>query len=544
MRTRFLSGLAGLCLLLAAVPARAADPKPINPGLIVRIKPISALMEDARYLADLADKGDDFKITVGDLYKSLLKDKSLEGIDVTRPLGAYAEIAADGISSPAVVLIPIADETTFLNFIKGKDLTPKKDDDGAYTVDIPKSQIGPAYLRFANKYAYVTVLNKDNIAAARLLEPSKVLPAKFNGAVSVTLDVDKLPDELKKMIITQSANYLALQKDEKRPQDTKAVQQLRAAALDEARDWIKLVVNEGGELGLVVDVNRATGDLSASLSLTGKKGTKLAKSFADFGAARSIGASLIGKDSAANFLIHLSLPETLRKAAEPVVDEFSKKAIEEEQDKDKRAVAEKMLKVLAPTFKSGELDLGFNLRGPSPKGLYALVIAAKVKDGAALETSVKDIFSKLPENERKKVKLDFAKVGNTNIHQVMGGEVDEKMKAVFGDGPGYIAMREDALLVALGDGALEAMKEAVQGKPAASKTLQLELSATRLLNLAKLAPPEQRKAAEDAAGKAFAKDKDADKVTLVLEAGDALKLHVNMKAAVVRLLSHYFSQQR
>jgi hypothetical protein len=274
--------------------------------------------------------------------------------------------------------------------------------------------------------------DKANIAPGILLDPSKVLPAKLPGSLSVSLDIDKIPDELKKTAIGQTANALAELKEKPvQPGETEAQHKLQVATLDEITDWVKMVLNDGGEVTLTFDVDQSKGDLSLSLSLAGKEGTKLAKVFTDLGSAKSVGAGLIGKDSAANVLFHMALPERIRKAMEPVIDEGLKKAVDEEQDKDKRAVTEKMYKALAPTLKTGEFDMGFNLRGPSSKGLYAMVTAVKVKDGA-----------------------------------------------------------------------------------------------------------------EQAAKKAFAKDKDADKMTLVLEAGDALKLRFKMKAALVTFFGYLAEHQQ
>jgi len=542
MRMRLLPGLAGLCLLLAVVPVRADDPKPIVPGVLVRIKPIEALVDDARYLAELADKADEFKMYEG-VYKSMLKDKSLEGIDITRPIGAYGEIGPNGIDSRFVILVPIADEKTFLEFIKSKNLTPEKNEDGSYKVDVPNSPLGSAYFRFVNKYAYITMGDKDNIAPASLPEPSKVL-GKVVSVVSVTVDIDKIPDELKKVMIGQMANGLAEQKDElKKNQDpnmTPAQLKLQEATLDEVADVFKMVINDGGELTLSTDIDRQKGDLSMSLGLAGKDGTKLAKTFSDLGAAKSVGAGLLGKDSAANALFHFSLPERIRKAAEPVYEEGAKKALEEEKDKDKRAAAEKLYKVLSPTLKSGEFDIGVNLRGPSSKGQYALVMAMKVKDGAAIDKTLKDLIPTLPEKDRKNITLDFAKVGDVSIHKVESAELDEKAKEAFGDGPAYFAIRDDAAMVALGDGALEALKDALSGKAGPSKALQFEASMSRLV---KLAPKEQQKVYEEAAKKAFAKDKDGDKITFVVESGKALKVRFHMKAALVTFFGYVAEHQ-
>jgi hypothetical protein len=539
MRMRLLTGLAGLCLLLsAAAPARAADDKPTAPTFFVRTKSIENLVADARYLAEVADKADDFKQYEG-VYKSMLKGNSLEGIDITKPIGAYGFIGANLVDSKVVVLVPIADEKAFLDFLTSKNINPDKDKDGVYSVTVPNVP-QTVYFRFANKYAYVTLDDKDNIAPKAQLDPGKVLPNNPTSVLSMTVDIDKIPTELKKVMIGQSANQIAGLKDKKEEGETDAQHRLRIAMADEAADLVKTLVNDGGELTLSWDIDRAKGDLSMSLSLTGKPETKLSKMFADLGAAKSVGAGLIGKDSALNGLVHLSVPERVRKAMEPVIDEGLQKAVEEEKDKEKRDAAEKFFKVIAPTLKAGEFDFGVNLRGPTPSGKYAMVAAAKVRDGSAINQTLKDIVKTLPEKDRKNVTLDFAKAGNVSIHKVEGGELDPQAKEVFGDGPAFFAIRDDAAMVALGEGALEALKEALAGRPGPSKALQFEASVDRLW---KLAPPDERKVAEEAAKKAFAQKQGADKVTVVLEGGRSLKLTFKAKAGIVAFFAYLAEHQ-
>jgi hypothetical protein len=536
---RLLTGLAGLCLLLsAAVPARAADDKPAAPTFFVRMKSIENLVADAKYLAEVADKADDFKQYEG-VYKSMLKGNSLEGIDITKPIGAYGYLGANLVDSKVIALVPVADEKAFLDFLATKNIKPEKDKDGVYSLNLPNLP-QTVYFRFDNKYAYVTLDDKNNIDPKALLEPGKVLPNNATSVLSVTVDIDKIPAELKKVIIGQSANQIAGLKDMKQEGETDAQQRLRIAVADEAADLVKTLVNDGGELTLSWDVDRTKGDLSLSLGLSGKPDTKLAKMFADLGAAKSVGAGLIGKDSALNGLVHLSLPERVRKAMEPVIDEGFKKALEEEKDKDKRDAGEKVFKAIGPTLKAGEIDFGVNLRGPTTSGKYAMVLAAKVQDGAGLNQTLKDVVKVLPEKDRKNVTLDFAKAGNVSIHKVEGSELDQQAKDVFGDGPAFFAIRDDAVMMALGDGALEALKDALAGKPGASKPLQFEASVDRLW---KLAPPDERKVAEEAAKKAFAQKPGADKITVVLEGGKSLKLSFKAKAAIVTFFAYLAENQ-
>src|SRR5262249_42177737 len=310
MRMRLLTGLAGLCLLLAAAPARATDDKPTAPTFFVRTKSIENLVADAKYLAEVADRSEDFKMYEG-VYKSMLKGNSLEGIDITKPIGAYGFLGANLVDSKVIVLVPIADEKAFLDFLTTKNINPDKDKDGVYSVNLPNvPQTG--YFRFANKYAYVTLDDRENIAPKTLLEPGKVLPNNPTSVLSMTVDIDKIPAELKKVMIGQSANQIAGLKDKKQEGETDAQHRLRIAMADEATDLVKTIVNDGGELTVSWDIDRAKGDLSMSLSLTGKPDTKLAKMFADLGGAKSVGAGVVGKDPAAYGLVHLTTPERVR----------------------------------------------------------------------------------------------------------------------------------------------------------------------------------------------------------------------------------------
>jgi hypothetical protein len=351
--------------------------------------------------------------------------------------------------------------------------------------------------------------------------------------VAFSLDIDKLDREMKKIVIGQTSAQFATLKDMKMPDETDAQHQFRIALLDEIEDWMKMLLNDGGELTIALDVDQQKDDLSVSLSLAGKRGTPLAKKFTDLGAAKSIGAGLVGKDSAANMLMHLSLPDRVAKALAPVIDEGLKKVVEDEKDKDKREAAEKVFKVLAPTLKSGEVDFGVNLRGPSAKGQYAVVGALKIKDGAAVEKTLRDLIPTLPEKERKAIKLDFARSGSVNIHRIEGGDIDANAKEMFGEGPGFFAVRDDAIMFAIGDGALEAIKDALAGKPAASKGMQFEVSLNRV---AKLAAKENQNV-EEAAKKAFGQNPDSDKITLALEGGESLKLRLTAKGGLVTFIA-------
>jgi len=336
----------------------------------------------------------------------------------------------------------------------------------------------PLYFRFAHKYAYITALHKDILDKDKLLAPAKVLPAGEIGDLSLTVNIDRIPDNIKELGLSGLDNQLAGAKEKLPKQGSETEQKFREAMIDEFGVSIKSLFTNGGATTLRLDVDRKTADLSLSMSVTGKPDSPLATTIKNLGQTKSSTASLIGSNSAMHGVLTLSLPAALRAQLGPMIDEGQKKAIEKETDKSKREALSALFQALRPTLKSGELDIAADLRGPNDKGLYSAVAGIKVKDGAAIDKTFRKIVADLPAEERKAVKFDVEKVGAVGIHRVTPDKNDKNTKDTFGDNPVYFAVREDAFLVGLGDKAVGESRERVR---AAFAGLGLALPAKRII---------------------------------------------------------------
>jgi hypothetical protein len=531
MRTRFLPGLVLICLAATPFAARAADPKPL-PSFVARMKSIDGLLDDLKYIAKLANKENE-AVQLERMLRDAGDKNGLEGIDVKKPIALYGRIGANLADSEIVVMLPVADEKAFLALLNRYEVKADKDKDGIYTVKderLEQAKVS-AYFRFANNYAYITANNAKFIAKDKLMLPAQVLPTDKLTTLSLTLSIDQIPEELKQIALGQFELHLGNAKEETMPNETEAQKKFRIAALDETAIVVKQLLTDGQDLSLSFDIDRKTEDISLALTLSGKSGSALAKSIEDLGKAKSIGAGLIGPDSAMNMLVYLMMSDTLKKAFEPVIDEGFKKALETESDKTKRAIANRFLKLIDPTFKSGELDLGLNLRGPNANGFYAGVGALKLKNGLALEKEIKDLLKDAPAEDKKDLDVDFEKVKDVSIHRIRPGkDYSDDAKKIFGENPVYVAFRDDAIFLSMGEGGLAAIKDAITGQAKPSKTLQFEIAMGRI---AKLAPPEEQPETTNAAKKAFATAKNGDRITLSVEGGKSLKLRAAMKAQVV-----------
>jgi hypothetical protein len=539
-------------LLFVARPATTAEPKAgpkaagpkeavpkgkaLKPAFVVRLKALDELIADGRYLFALADQ-EEYGKQLEKLLQSRAGPKGLEGLDTKKPIGLYGNLKDKLPQSEVVLLLPIADEKAFLGVLENLDLKPEKGKDGLYKMDVEGVPF-PVLFRFANGYLYGTLQAKENSAAAldkaRLPLPASVLGGGGSELLSLTLHIDQFPASFKQMASGLIDTKLDELKDEEPPGETAAQKAAREATLEEVGRQLKAVLTDGAALTARVDVDRKKHDLSLSLGLSGKPGSGLAGDIAALGALKSVPAGLIGRGSAAHGSVTMQLPAKVRKVLGPAVDDAFKKIAAQAKDKDPGGLADVALDALRPTAKAGLLDAGFDLRGPGKGGKYTAVAAIQVADGEGIEKALQTVAAKLPAKARAPLTLDFAKAAGVNIHRLTPekGKGDAKTKELLGEGPVYFAVRKDAVLVGLGEDALEALKAALGTAPKVGHPIQFEVSLARV---AKLLAPEQ-KAAPDAAKKAFTTP-GSDKVSLSLEADTALRLKLSAKGQVITFIS-------
>src|SRR5262249_17698022 len=145
-----------------------------------------------------------------------------------------------------------------------------------------------------------------------------------------------------------------------------------------------------------------------------------------------LAAAVLSRDSAMSGLARVTLPPQLAKAFAAAVDEHARQDLKKQSDDTARQLGENLLKAALPTLEAGEIDLAFDLRGPSQKGIYTLVAAGAVKKGKDVEKSLRDIARSLPEDAKKRVKLDADSQGGAAIHSI-DMSADENFRRVLGE---------------------------------------------------------------------------------------------------------------
>ena len=534
MRSRLVPFLALACLV--CVPAVRADdakaPKKTAPALIVRIRSLDSILGDVGYLAAQVGKEEEAKQGI-EMLKERIGSKGLEGIDTKKPMGGYVFAGPNGTDSYGAFMLPIKDEKAVLDVLANAGFKAEGNKDGLYTIKDARVKV-PIFFRFANGYAYIAPLSELGLAKAKLLAPADVLPEKETALLSATIRVDQIPDTIKEVGLGQLGLRLADIREQHADKGTPAQKELIDKSAREANAQIKSIVNDGRELTIRLDVDQKKNDLALSFSFDGKPGTKLASEIADLAKRQSLFAALAGKDSAISLLLSYAFPERVQKAMGPAVDDAIKSIVEKAQDDTHKQIAEKLLRVLAPSIKAGEIDAAFDLRGPSSNKHYTLVGGIKLKNGAEVEKTLKEIITGLPEQVRDLVKFDADKAGETAIHKLdFDHFMDDNARTILGNGAVYVALRANAIYFGAGENGLDAIKGAINAKPGTAAVLQWNLS---LAKLASLMIKEQPGAAK-AAAEAFGKNAGQDKIQFSVTGGSALKAEIRAKTAVLKFFA-------
>lgn len=530
MCKRWLSCLPLFVLLAAPLSAQATQPKQEQPTVVVRLKSLDSLFDNIRLVVNPLLKKD-FAGELEELIKTKVGPKGLEGIDPKRPIGLYGKIVADLTKVSAVVMLPVDDEKTFLTTLDNLNFKSEKDATGLYTV---KQNALPVdvFFRFANKYAYVTMLDSEAIDPKNLAEPRTVFAKELRGFLSVSLRLEQIPDAVKQMILQGVAEKLDAALEKKGDNETKAQHTFRVALIREVGKQLTAAVRDGKDLDFEVDVDKRAEVLRVDVQLTGQPNSELAGTISRIGEAKSLFGGLMHKDAALNVLLNVSLPEKLREALNLVIDEGGKKAVEETKEEGKKIQVAKLLEALMPSLKSGELDAAVSLRGPSIEKTYTLVAAVKMREVNALTTTLLALLKDFPKTEQVLIKLNAAKVGDVNIHRIDAqAQFDAKTKAAFGDNPIYVAFRKDAVFVVLGDDGLAAIKGAIAAPATSGPPIQFEMSLSRMAQVFATTDAD-RKTAEKLlrAGK-------SDRVRVTLEGGASLRIRLEAHLSVLETLS-------
>jgi hypothetical protein len=538
MLRRRVLGLALLIPFLSPFPVRAGDkPAKTPPTVVVRVKSLQTVIDHAKLLTALAGR-EGIANQIEGLIKAKVGAKGLSGVDPDRPFGFYGSIGKELNDVVGVLVVPIADEKEFLSTLENFNYPAKKGKDDLYTISVGNiaSPLPDVQLRFSNKYAYFSALNPDALKKTNLADPGSLFPAQQTASVSATLRLDQIPPTAKDILRAQVEQELEKAKEKGPKGESAAQREFRLKALDELAKRVDMILEQGAESSVELDVNKEKNEFSASFRLSGKAGTELAKAIQKAGQDKSLFGSFPKEGTAARGHLHFLLKEDMAKAFEKAILDNMEKGVNKISDEDKRKQAQAVIDGLKPTLRAGEIDSAVSFYGPGPKKHFGLVVAIKLREGDKLAKTVRELaeqtLKEIPPAEAAKIKLDAETVAGVKIHRIDAQEnYDAKAKEVFGDNPLYVAFRSDAVFIAVGEDALTPLKKAVADQ-------QAEVAPVFLfeVSLVRLAPLMAKKEAEAKALQELLKSEEDGTIRFTVTGGAALQAQLTTRLSVVRLI--------
>ena len=527
MRQVFLVLLAALTLSLTNTTR--ADDETAGPALEIRLRAVNDLLTSFEYIGESVGKGDEVKQAAA-LVKAFAGPKGVEGIDIKRPFGFYGIVTPNVVDSPLVLMIPVADNEAFVNLLSGRlMLSPEKGDDGIYSLDVPNFN-PKVYFTFANKYVYATVLNKKSIDPKTLIDP-KTFFAKDDGSVmSITIHNDRIPEAVRKPVLGQIEQQLAAEKKKSKDNETPSERKSKEIALDGVMSAMVSLFTDSKTATLRLDVAPKSDDMTLDFTLVPKDGSELKQSLIS-AAKRTSVATIAGnaKYPVMSGAINLSVPESMRKPVDELVDLIVKEGIDKAKGDDKLAV-EKVLNAIAPTLKSGNIQVGVALAGTA--GQFEVLSALKVAKGKLIESTVKELAPFIPE-DKGAFKFDLETIGEAKLHSATSN--DGAAKAMFGTNAFWLTTADELLVLGIEPEA-KGTKRIAAASPASSDILSAQFGFASIMPFAEktIKPDTMKSIIKEAFGDELPEGKDT--FSLRVKGGETLNVKATLKGKALRLL--------
>jgi hypothetical protein len=515
-----------LAMLLAVGFASFAQAAPPKPAIEVRLKAISDMAPIVKYVGGLMQQEDAGAQYAGIIEALAKEENGFDGVDMSKPLGAYIGLADAVEDSPVVVLLPIKNEKAALAALKDKlGLDPKKDGD-LYSVDVPNVP-GPVYFRFKNDYAYLTIRSAKSIDAEKLIKPIDFFTDNVSPLLGVKVHLTEWPADLKKTLLGQ----VEMQWNEYlRNLEPSAVQKLMNSFLvDVGVDALKTVLADGETLSVKLDAVPKTDDVKLSIRLGAKSGSTLAKTLDGFAAREVMSANAL-QGAAQLGLQFRTPPETTKKLvklADDLLAEGTKNAPEATQ-----LGAKMVVESLKPMLQSGDIQLGVGLPLGTEKAPN-VVAWLKMDEGEKFRRVVQMAGVGLTANGTAKAEYMKVKVADYYLHRMEFTQTPTKAMDLS---PLWMATSDNSAIFHTGEKERLLKTWAKEAKPVAMPMLSLKLEAVPLMRLATSTLPEEdfyAKMKEHFGGE----PKGKDTVELTAQGGKEFQLDLSIKGKVIAIVS-------
>ena len=454
-----------LAVLVLVASARAFAQEPV---IVLSVKSVDALVTDLKYVLSTAGQEGDM---IDGLVDQLTQGKGFAGIDRSKPIGAY--VTLDAAQTPSfVIFVPVNDNNAFRDLLATFFPRQQEAAGGMFSIQAEDQQF---FGKFANGHCFLTLLPR---ALDKLPDPAKIASNKYSLGIEANLA--KIPDEVKDGLLEQAEALIETAQEGQEQPAGEIDARVRDRAQKMMLEMIRMIFKDADRMSLGLDVDHKSKLVALELNLTPKSGTPLAASLANYQRTTSAFASIAGVDAAGslNFAMPISesmrefLRDSIRSSADQARAEIDKseKLETDEQKKIVKDLLDRVVKVIEATGDAGKVD-GAIVINTASDGKAQVVAACSIAQGDELTKIIDDaVKQNAGQPGFEKFKLDVAKHGGARIHS-FEPEFTGENKENISPGPGHLAIRRDAVYVAVGGDSLAAVKAAIDktGKAAPNR---------------------------------------------------------------------------
>lgn len=438
-----------ICLLMLSLqPAQAQL-------LSVSVAGVDTLMDTVKYGLKMAGK-EDMAQQIDSLLDAFLQNEGFKGLNTKRNMGLYLNKFPSNPTQPAfVAYLPVSSVDEFLNLLGKMNITPSKEENGVRSIQLPTGQ--SFYLKFKNDYAFISMDEEELKNTTEPVRLTSSVPA--NALLHVHVKLNEIPQDLKDKFLAQVAEGIEKEK-EKKSEESDLEYQTRLVAMNMPKQAIEHLVNGAESFTFSASLDTAKHLFKVDSVLKAKDGSPLHQEMLAMNQSKSRFTNLLAS-APVSFVYHGVLNESVRKDFDKLLDNLVTKAIQEEKSLVKKAIAEKVYKVIEPTLKSRNYEFAFSMKSQGESAPMTGLAALRVKNGKQIEEMIKGLIVEMKEKERQAIKLDVEKVDGVNLHVITIPADDKGAKEiadVFGEGKITLAFHDEAILFGIGKQSTEEVK--------------------------------------------------------------------------------------
>jgi len=551
MRKSVLSGLIVALLLGAAgfrwaQPASAAAPKPVA---VVSVAAYDELKGDLEMVGRIIDDPT-LATRMEGLLKFFTKDKGLEGLDKTKPLGAA--IFLDGEKPSGYAFLPVSDFDQLLDVLKPYLGEVKDLGDGLYEVS---GKGKPACLKVQDGWVFVS--DRREMLCDVPDDPAKLLAGlhrRFD--LGIRINATNVPDAVRQKLLGRMERDLAKEL-ERKPDEDDVEYALRKGVTKKFLGALATGINDLDQVTLGLALDHEAEKALGELSITAVEGSKTAKVLEELGGAETAfagfrlpGAVLtIQGTSQCTIATEEELAWFFEKVRTKIFEEIDEDEENQEKAKVLKHVIGGVMEVAQETIAAGKIDgAGSVVLRPDA---VTLVGARHIADGPKLEAALAPLVP-LIRQEAPEIASLVAKTKTEQFEDVLLHiatiRIPEKVKdrdkliRVVGENPQLVlGIGPEAVYVAAGKDAVKTLKQAIKRSadrgPQPARPLDVTFSPGALAKfIAELGDEGDREKAARAVA-ALEKTPGKDRVKLAVQPiPRGLKIRLEVEPGVLRMI--------